>query len=526
MQTNYYFLRQLAPVLAQKLVGLKLMECFSQEKEEMVIGFAAARGIKSNYKQFFIRISVKPEFPCLYLTKEYRRANKNTVDLWSDIYDLEVKSVSVFENERAINIELEENINIVIKLFGNRSNILVFEKEDIKWVFNQSLKLDFGLKFSALNRPINQSFSAFKDENENYKKLFPTFGKIVNHYLDQKFSKDLTANQKWAEISEVIKALESPKYFLSKIDGSLNLILLPIGEIHKEFEDVIEASNATFIYGIKEKQADKIKSENLRIISREIKHIDVWIAQNSVRLEELQNGSRNEEIGHLLMSNLHQIASNTEKVELDDYYHNKKIWIKLKKDLTPQKNAENYYRKARNEKKEIENLEQNLKSKLSRKEYLIKKGHFISEIENIKELRKEISEFATLKPLEKNKKAADYFKVRKIGGFEIWIGKNAKNNDLLTLKFAKKDDIWLHARDVSGSHVVIKAQAGQKVPDYVIEKAAAMAAWNSKRKNDSLTPVIVTPKKFVRKIKGSAEGQMLVEKETVVMVKPEDISDS
>lgn len=105
-------------------------------------------------------------------------------------------------------------------------------------------------------------------------------------------------------------------------------------------------------------------------------------------------------------------------------------------------------------------------------------------------------------------------------GFRIWIGKDAASNDLLTQKHAHKDDLWLHARDVSGSHVVVKHQAGKQFSKDVTERAAQIAAFYSKRKNETLCPVTVTHKKFVRKRKGDPPGTVVVEREKVVMVSP------
>jgi predicted ribosome quality control (RQC) complex YloA/Tae2 family protein len=105
-------------------------------------------------------------------------------------------------------------------------------------------------------------------------------------------------------------------------------------------------------------------------------------------------------------------------------------------------------------------------------------------------------------------------------GYQIWIGKNAVNNDLLTLKYAHKDDMWLHAKDVSGSHVVVKNQSGKTFPKEVIERAAELAAYNSKRKTESLCPVAYTLKKYVRKRKGDPAGAVIVEREEVIMVTP------
>ena len=113
------------------------------------------------------------------------------------------------------------------------------------------------------------------------------------------------------------------------------------------------------------------------------------------------------------------------------------------------------------------------------------------------------------------------FKQFETDGWVIWVGKNAKNNDLLTLKYAKKFDIWLHARDVSGSHVIIRNPNQRTVPKHVVEKAAELAAHFSKRATESLCPVIVTTKKFVRKTKDLLPGQVIVDREEeVVLVKP------
>ena len=114
----------------------------------------------------------------------------------------------------------------------------------------------------------------------------------------------------------------------------------------------------------------------------------------------------------------------------------------------------------------------------------------------------------------------ELFKRFEVEGFEILVGKNSKNNDILTQQYAYKEDLWLHARDATGSHVVVKYKAGKKIPNSVIEAAASLAAYFSKRRNETLAPVIVTQKKFVRKPKGLADGQVVVEKEEVVMVEP------
>ena len=146
----------------------------------------------------------------------------------------------------------------------------------------------------------------------------------------------------------------------------------------------------------------------------------------------------------------------------------------------------------------------------------------LSQLSDHKELRKYIKD-NNLLPQKKEEKTEDLFKKFIIDGFEVLVGRNAKNNDTLTQKYAYKEDLWLHAKDVAGSHVVVKFQAGKKFPKPVIEKAAQLAAWYSKRKNESLCPVTYTLKKHVRKPKGAIAGSVIVEKESVILVKPEEI---
>src|SRR6218665_3950757 len=109
MHTNYHFLKHLAPALEEKLSGYRLMACFSQDKDELVLGFARQK------KEIYIRCSVTPQFSCLYLTEVFGRARKNSVDLWPETTDLRVLSVKVAKHERALKLELENNFTIVFK---------------------------------------------------------------------------------------------------------------------------------------------------------------------------------------------------------------------------------------------------------------------------------------------------------------------------------------------------------------------------------------------------------------------------
>jgi predicted ribosome quality control (RQC) complex YloA/Tae2 family protein len=108
-----------------------------------------------------------------------------------------------------------------------------------------------------------------------------------------------------------------------------------------------------------------------------------------------------------------------------------------------------------------------------------------------------------------------------IQGFTVWVGKHARANELLLNQYSKKNDVWFHARDVAGSHVVVRSARGlEGLPKPVMEGAARLAAWFSKGRSQGWLPVQYTERKYVRKRKGGAPGEVLVEKEKVLVVQP------
>ena len=112
------------------------------------------------------------------------------------------------------------------------------------------------------------------------------------------------------------------------------------------------------------------------------------------------------------------------------------------------------------------------------------------------------------------------FHILEVDTYPVWIGKNAKSNDKL-VQMAHKEDIWLHARKVSGSHALIRMGNDKGMPpNNVILEVASYAAFNSKAKGAEVVPVIVTKKKYVRKPKGAPAGAVLVDKEEVEFVTP------
>jgi len=534
VHTNYYFLRQLAPELARRLDGLKLMECYSQDRDEGVLVFAQARGKLNYYRPFYLKATLRPDFSGMLFPEDVRRARTNSVDLFDIVTGGEagegkaVTGVRSFLNERCLGIELEDGFRLLFKFFGNRPNLALFQDDTVVDLFNSKLVEDNNLVYSQLDRPLDQSWEAFEQAVFDHRKLFPTFGKEVNAYLKEKGLEGESGESRWRLIQETLQRLEQPPcYYLTTFEYKPALVLVPLGEddpYRKEFDQPLEAANRFYSAFMGRNTLEREKGELLRLLEKRLKRTQAYIDSSLERLIGLDEGVSNEELGHILMANIHQIpeppgARSPERVELYDFYRDQPITIKLKPDLSPQKNAESYYRKAKNEKIEHTKIQEGIERREREAAEIRQHLEALRAIDNLRELRKSARQY----PLREDKAAetaAELFKQEVCEGFTILIGRNSKNNDLLTRQYAYKEDLWLHARDVPGSHVVVKYQAGKKFPKTVIERAAQLAAWYSKRRTDTLCPVIVTPRKFIRKPKGLAEGQVVVDKEEVVMVEP------
>lgn len=520
MQTNYYFLRQLSLKLHEQLKGLVLAECFSQEKDELVLGFCTDGKQWKHRREFYIKAVIRPDFVCLNFPDEFRRASKNSIDLFSELINLRVVGVRQFLNERAFAIEFEQEFTLLFKLFGNRSNLILFQGIAVIDLFHSKLFADNNLKINELDRIIDQSYEAFERANYDYKKLFPTWGKHLTSQPPLQKGEGQGSEVNWQDIQRILAQLENPTYYLTNLNHQPALALLPIGEVQKTFTDPLVASNEIYYAYTKVSAIEREKSQVIRNLQKRIVKLNAYLEHQYYKLDSLEDEVKHEEIGHILMANLHEIPEKAEVVELYDFYRDKPIRIKLKAEFSPQKNAENYYRKGKNEKIEVEKLSENIEQK--EQEIVELKGHLqtIEQIENLKYFRKYLKDNQLESQEKEVQTPKQLFRNVEYMGFQFLIGRNAKNNDLLTQRYARKEDLWLHARDVAGSHVIIRHQAGKKFPNPVIERAAQLAAYYSKRKTDSLCPVIVTPRKYIRKTRDLTDGQVIVEKEDVIMVEP------
>lgn len=519
MHNNYYFLRQLTARLASVLPGSVFSACYSQSKDELILQFLKEE------KAFNIKALLQPHFSCLFFPQELSRARRNSVDLFQEALQLEVQSVEQYRNERAFFIRLQQGWGLLFKMHGNRSNILLMQNEDPYALFRSKLIKDWNINSNELHRDLPQTKEAFVVAEGNYKKLYPTFGKLTDAYLQHHGYYAKTLEQQWELLQETVNKLEKPAhYLLVEYQQQPALSLLPLGRELSSLRDPLEALNRFFISYTKEYTLQLEKQGLLQQLAKEIKSGRNYIKKTATKLSELQNSTKNRELADIIMANLHAIPARSTEVTLYNFYSDSEINIPLKKDLSPQKNAENYYRKAKNQQLEETYLQENLQKKEDKILELELHYEEIEQAENLKELRRYEKE-ASLPEAKKGQAESLPYRDFIYQGYAIWVGKGATQNDSLLRYHSHKNDLWLHAKDVSGSHVLLKHKAGKNFPADVMEKAASLAAWYSKRKSDSLCPVICTPRKWVRKLKGAPAGAVAVEKEEqVLLVQPAPFS--
>ncbi len=494
----------------QELVGYTLVSCFSQNKGELVIEF------NNEQQSFFIKASLLPQFCCLSFPESYNRARKNSIDLFNEILLKKVIGIQQFENERSFSLELSDSYHLLFKMHGNRGNIILFKDSSPIGLFRSQLKADLKLSLRTLDRPLDFSWQQFEKKYPNLSTHYVTFGTLIWEYWKEQGFDQRTAREQCEALEKIRHVLESPRYYIIQKDHRIIFSLLPLGNILHQFSRPTEGVHAFFSLYSSTHAFQTEKYALLKNLNEQIRSGRKYIEQNNRKLEELLSDHHYQQWGDLIMANLQIIKQGQELIKVTDFYTQVPIEIKLKKELSPQKNAEVYYRKSKNQQIEINQLKKSIKLK---EDELAKLETALFEVENANDL-KSLRKSQTMLPAPSKKITTLPYHEFEFQGFRIWVGRNAVLNDTLTLKHTYKDDLWLHAKDVAGSHVVIKYQAGKKFPKEVIERAAQLAAYNSKRKTETLCPVIVTPKKFVRKRKGDPPGMVVVERENVILVEP------
>lgn len=461
-----HFIRQLARALNARLANAVFSEAFTLSRNELVLLFSV------NGETFTVHVIARFHSGFLLFGSGAYAKGSNARHCFESLGGLKVTAVSSHSYNRSFVIHFEGGSGLIFKCYDALINVLLLQHEQVTGMFRESIRND---------REYDAAEYEVKDP-----------GMI-------------------ARLDAI--PVDEGYYAIHRYEGLYHLSLARgTGEPLFETSDPLEASSEFARYQLGALNFMEAQASKLAAIGAGLKRTRKQLAHARQGLERLFNESPYEETANLIMANLHAIEPGMEEVELFNFYTGRQVRVRLNGELSAADNAAYYYRKAKNKKTEQEQLEQKL---LSLGEQLAGQEALLEQVQHAANMRE-------LKPLVREKKEKETVPFRRFthSGFEIWVGKSAANNDLLTQHYAHKNDLWLHAKDVSGSHTVIRHKAGKPFPKELIEYAAQVAAYYSKHKGNTLAPVSYTLKKFVRKPKGAEPGQVLLDREEVIMVEP------
>jgi predicted ribosome quality control (RQC) complex YloA/Tae2 family protein len=518
---SYIALYSLTQWLRKHCKGGTLTQCFTQQKDEIMLE------IENNSQHtVFIRVGCAGFFQYVVPQLTFQRAKSNTMNLFPEIQGLKIIEIGILQNERCIYFEFNPSLKLVLVMYGNKSNVFLLENNLITRKFRKNIKaptLDFSSIVPA-SFPIDEEkefYAKIRQEQEQMnlklKKAYPFLDNILIKAI---IERSVEGKNLYLSYQSVMReALEDTWYIYTQghnvsfmcIPAQNHSCFLTLGIANALNEFIRKWFATTYYFTLKQNTEEKLEylenktAYKITSLRRSIQHT-------------LQEKSY-ENTANIIMANLHLIPPKANEVELFDFYKNQTTLIKLNPELTPQANAAYYYQKNKQVAEKIKYLEKNLENQLQEKikiEQIKKRFESCADLKTLKDFLKKNPVF-----LNENKDEKEIpFRVFHKNGYSIWVGKNAKNNDLLTLQFAQKNDYWLHAKDAAGSHVIVKNSKKQNIPKTVLEFAAGLAAFYSKQRNNTLVSVCFTLRKYVRKNKKMAPGQVALEREKVILVKP------
>lgn len=275
----------------------------------------------------------------------------------------------------------------------------------------------------------------------------------------------------------------------------------------------------------------KQKTGDIRkVISNKLDRFYKKIEKQNNEITESQNSEKYKIYGDLLTSSLHLMNKGDKSIKVLNYYSEDQSYMEIPLDfqLSPSRNAQRYYRlytKSKNALIMIKNQIEETNKEIYYLEAQLDNIEKCTDELEINEIRYELSEQGYLKKKkEKNQKHIKQSKPSSYlssSGFEIYVGKNNYQNDFLTLKVASSNDIWLHTKEIPGSHVIIKTN-GNAVDDITLQEAANIASFYSKGKLSSKVPVDYTYKKYVKKPSGAKPGMVIYENHKTIYITPDE----
>ena len=525
MSFDGFFLHHLTKELQEELLYGRIQKVNQPFERELVLT------IRNNRKNYKLLLSAHPVFGRVQITtadfQNPQTPNTFTMIVRKYLQGAVIESITQIENDRILEIafsnknEIGDNIKVtlVVEIMGKHSNIILIDKaeskiiESIKHIgFSQNSYRTILPGSTYLAPPKTEAKNPFTVSDEklfellqtedlaprNLQKLFQGLGRDTAENLATQLSKDKLKQ---------FRAFFARPCQPNMTDKSFAAVLLDKSD--KQFDSLSELLD---VFYQDKAERDRVNQQSSDLIHRVQTELDKNIKKLSKQEKELlatENAEEFRQKGELLTTYLTLVPNNQDQVELDNYYTNEKIVIAIDKSLTPSQNAQRYFKKYQKLKEAVKHLTGLIQETKDMITYLesVETALNHASISDIEDIREELVETGFVKrrtrdKRHKRKKPEQY--LASDGKTIIMVGRNNLQNDELTFKMAKKGELWFHAKDIPGSHVLIKDNLNPS--DEVKTDAAELAAYYSKARLSNLVQVDMIEAKKLNKPTGGKPG--------------------
>ena len=541
MSFDGFFLHHMTEELRRDLLGGRIQKINQPFDQELVLQ------IRSNRQSHKLLLSAHSVFGRVQLTETTfeNPAVPNTFIMVMRKYlqGAVIEAIQQVENDRILEISVSNKneigdsvaVTLVIEIMGKHSNIILLDKasgkiiEAIKHVgFSQNSYRTILPGSTYVAPPQTGSLNPFTVGDEKLFEILHTED-LEPKRLQQIFQglgRD-TANELSGRLTtDKLKTFRA--FFASPTQPSLtekSFSALLFSDSKTQISTLSELLDTFYKDKAERDRVNQQASELIRRVENELEKNRKKLGKQEEELLATENAEEFRQKGELLTTFLHQVPNDQEQVELDNYYTGEKIMISLDKALTPNQNAQRYFKRYQKLKEAVKHLTSLIEETRATILYLVSVETALAQVSltEIAEIREELIQTGFIRrrqreKIQKRQKPEKYLATD--GQTIILVGRNNLQNDELTFKMAKKDELWFHAKDIPGSHVVI---TGNLQPsDEVKTDAAELAAYFSKARLSNLVQVDMIETRKLNKPAGGKPGFVTYTGQKTLRVTPDE----
>lgn len=540
MSFDGFFLHHMTEELRHELVGGRIQKINQPFEQELVLQ------IRSNRKSHKLLLSAHSVFGRVQLTETTfeNPAIPNTFIMVMRKYlqGAVIEAIQQVENDRILEISVSNKneigdsvaVTLVIEIMGKHSNIILLDKasgkiiEAIKHVgFSQNSYRTILPGSTYVAPPQTSSLNPFTVGDEKLFEILQTEN-LEPKRLQQIFQglgRDTATELSGRLTADKLKTFRA--FFASPTQPSLtekSFSTLLFSDSKTQMSTLSKLLDTFYKDKAERDRVNQQASELIRRVENELEKNRKKLGKQEEELLATENAEEFRQKGELLTTFLHQVPNDQDKVELDNYYTGEKIIISLDKALTPNQNAQRYFKRYQKLKEAVKHLTSLIEETRTTILYLesVETALAQASLTEIAEIREELIQTGFIRrrqreKIQKRQKPEKYLATD--GQTIILVGRNNLQNDELTFKIAKKDELWFHAKDIPGSHVVI---TGNLQPsDEVKTDAAELAAYFSKARLSNLVQVDMIEIKKLNKPTGGKPGFVTYTGQKTLRVTPD-----